>query len=650
MATLGARDYVAPVPNSPTIAGGAPPQIDRSRPLAWATGVRGISRATWVRAGILAFFCAFYVWTVASSVPISFKSGADGLYGQMADAFLHGHVALRDAPPELTSLPNPYDPKKNGVSPLDPNHDLSLYHGKLYAYWGPAPAVLLFAPARLLGIAFSQAVAIILFAFLGLVFSVLTLLTLQRRFAPRAAAWKVNAGIILLGFANVVPYTIRRPDKYEVAITAGFCFAMLGTWLLLSTLLREDKQPPSLRRLAFGSLALGLAVGARPSHAVTAAGLIALSVWLLRGTSRERRLRTAVALLGPIAACGVVLALYNYVRFDSFTEFGLSYQLAGVDVTARDTFSLSYLLPGLWYYLAAPPRLVLIYPFVELAKEPLYPGHVPKVYDGVEPTGGILALAPLVFILFAVVPFRRRFAPELRAVLLTFALIALGLVLVAAVAFWGTTMRYEVDFASFLLLAALVVWMRSQRRWVTIAGVAAIAWGSFAGAAVSMTGEDDLLYHAHPKLWNALVRDFSPVSRLGAQVTRGGPTIAKVYGDGPDPAGRNYTTFDDQGMHVLMSPRPIKLTIVMPSAGPVHLKMTVKRGPGVQRGTGLNLMILLPDGRVGTIPLTKPKEPVDLSFSLPRGVQHVELVTQPEAPPTQLLISQLYNLRIESGQ
>ncbi|WP_445148483.1 hypothetical protein [Baekduia sp. Peel2402] len=601
-----------------------------------------------MRVGLLAFFLAFYVWTAASSVPIKFTSGADGVPGQMADAFLHGRLDLGDAPLDVVGALNPYNPQENGVNGKNlAIHDLSYYDGKLYSYWGPAPALLVFAPARLLGFAFSQTLAIAGFAFLGLLFSVLLLLTLQRRFAPQAAVWKVNAGIVLLGFANVLPYTIRRPDKYEVAITAGLCFAMLGTWLLLSALLREDDRAPSLRRIALGSLALGLAVASRPSHAITAAGLVALSVWLLRKTPRERRARTAAALLGPVVTIGLLLGLYNSLRFGALTEFGLTYQLAGVDVTARDSFSLSYLLPGLWYYLVAPPRLAPLFPFVQLPPPPLYPGKVPAVYDGVEQTGGLLVLAPLVLLLVAA-PFRaRRMEPALRAVLLAFTAIAAGLAVFAAVAFWGATMRYEVDFASFLLLGALLLWLRTRRRWLTVLGAAAIVWASFFGLALSFTGQYYKLRTANPGLWAALTRDFSPVSRIATKVVHGGPAIAEVNAIGAQRKDRGYLKFGDQDMDVLMTPQPILVTVVMPSAGMVHLRATAVRGPGVADGSQLQLALRLPSGRIGTMPLPGASQPIDIPLRLKRGVQRIEMAAVPQQQPTGPVVLSLEHLRVE---
>lgn len=604
--------------------------------------------------GILALFCAFYVWTAASSIPVRFTSGADGIHGQIADAFLHGRLSLADAPPELTTLGNPYDPNENLSFRIPQQggqgvHDLSLYDGKLYAYWGPVPALVLFAPARLVGLAFSESLAVAVFAFLALAFGVLALLTLQRRFAPRAAAWKVNLAIVGLGLGNVLPYVLRLvsgPAQYQVTIAAGACFAMLATWLLLSGLLRDDAQHrPDVRRLAWASLALGLAVGTRPSHVITAAGLLALAGWRLRGVAAPRRPRVALALLGPVAACGVLLALYNVARFGSPTEFGLSYQLATVDVTARDSFSLSYLLPGLWYYLVVPLRAMVTFPFLRLAPPLYYPGHAPADYDGVEPVAGVFVLAPLALVLL-VVPFRRRLDGELRAVLLTLLGISAGLVFVASIAFWGTTMRYEVDFAAPLLLGALTVWLRAGRRWMVVAGAVAIAWTSVVGLALSVGGGHWALSATHPKLWAALNHDFSPISRLAARVAYDGPAIGEVTGPFlTDQTSLHYARLSDQNLNIRVSTKLIKLAVVVPSEGVTHLRArAVLLDPSVPVS-----VLVAGGGERRRVSLSRPQQRLDVPLRLDPGVHLVALQARPAVPGPDAPILELNGLRVDDG-
>ena len=72
-------------------------------------------------------------------------------------------------------------------------------------------------------------------------------------------------------------------------------------------------------------------------------------------------------------------------------------------------------------------------------------------------------------------------------------LIAIGLLIIvmASFALWGATMRYEVDFASMLLIVAALGWLGwavrlsgLRRRLLAGGGVLLIAWGVACGVAV----------------------------------------------------------------------------------------------------------------------------------------------------------------------
>ncbi len=71
---------------------------------------------------------------------------------------------------------------------------------------------------------------------------------------------------------------------------------------------------------------------------------------------------------GPIVLGIAVLARYNWARFHSVFETGLSYQLAGTADLQRYghfLFSPLYILPNLYGYLAMPPQLNGTFPFLE---------------------------------------------------------------------------------------------------------------------------------------------------------------------------------------------------------------------------------------------------------------------------------------------
>jgi hypothetical protein len=101
---------------------------------------------------ILALFAvtwAFYSWTARSNgKPFVFENSSEDNYNLLVDGFLQGHLYLPIAPnPKLLQTADPLNPEQNAPYRL---HDISLYRGKFYFYFGAAPAVTLMLPFRLL--------------------------------------------------------------------------------------------------------------------------------------------------------------------------------------------------------------------------------------------------------------------------------------------------------------------------------------------------------------------------------------------------------------------------------------------------------------------------------------------------------------------
>ena len=131
----------------------------------------------------------------------------------------------------------------------------------------------------------SESFAVALYAWVGLVCSVLLLRALLRRLVPSAPPWVLLVSTVGLALTNTLPFLLRRPIQYEVAIACGFCFEMAGLWLMVTSVLG-----PELRRwrMIAGSLCLGLAIGGRPTLAV--GGAVAVAAAALGAEASERHL------------------------------------------------------------------------------------------------------------------------------------------------------------------------------------------------------------------------------------------------------------------------------------------------------------------------------------------------------------------------
>lgn len=539
----------------------------------------------------------YYLWTVSSSGdPLTFSSHDPSYYNQLGDSFLAGKLhLLRTPPPQLLHLPNPYDPVANAPYRAAGIHDMSLYHGRLYLYWGPAPVLLLYLPFRLLGLGeISDPLAVALFAFIGTCFAVALLRYLTRRYLPKTPSWMLAAGTVAVVMGSALPFTLRRAAIYEAAICAGYCLAFAGLYLLVTSLLERPYRP---YRLAIASLCFALAVGSRTTMILPALLPVAALAWILlreRPETRRGRIGITAALLGPLAVCAVLLAAYNVLRFGSVTEFGQHYQLAGADMTKRTFGSFSYVLPGSWFYLLARAHITAAFPFFHLPPPPIsYPSGLPSSYDGLEPVGGILSNVPIALLaFFSWLAFRAREDRILRRLAATLALLGAAMILLLSYTLWGATMRYEVDFASLLLIPAVLTWFafaratsRPLRRLVKTAGAAAIAWGVLFGLATGMTGYYDSLLTAQPGTYEFLERATAPLATAivwlegsGAQVVRVDPPTSVTTV--PNPPGL-------QRLSLALSPQPAVLYLVAPGSG--SYRLAAQPDGGVWRAAAANL-------------------------------------------------------------
>ncbi len=550
-----------------------------------------VDRVTVALGVVFVLGAVFYLWTAGTSYPLVLNGSQTDPYNLLATAFLHLHLSVGRPPAGLLRLPEPYNPVANSSFQLKPRdiHDFAFYHGKLFLTWGPAPVIVLLVPLHLLGLEPSTSLTAALFAIVGLGFALATLRVVLRQLGT-TTLWMCALAALVLVLSSTMPFTLRRPEVYEEAIAGGFCFAMAGIWLSVSAL--ADRRASPLR-LVLMSLCFGLAAGSRPTLGLAAVMLVPVYM-SLRQTRPRRGLLMALAV--PVGGCVLLLAAYNLVRFGSPLEVGTKYQLAGIDQHTAHYGDLSYLVPGAWYYLMSPPRPSVLFPFLLLTPPPVsYPATLPAGYEAFELTGGLLPMTPFLVFL-AALPWLWRRRPallgSLGAPLLLLAGAGVAILVFLSYEFFATTERYEVDFATLLLLGALAAWLalsgdlRGARRWaVRISGGLLATWGCLTGLAISFTGYANLLAVDHPATWAKLESITSPLSEAFTTAA-GGPVlaevnVAKVFQFAPG----SYTSLESpvEAFGLSVS-EPAGLTIVSPDAREAALVVKVVPGISIPGG------------------------------------------------------------------
>jgi hypothetical protein len=353
------------------------------------------------------FVLAAYVWLVSCGLWTKWPSTST-YYDQLAASFSHGNLALETKPdPALLALPDPYDPAARAG--IQVPTDVSLYNGKYYLYFGPVPALpLMMARLFFPGVIGDQ---YLVFVFVSGIFIFLSLLLvkIRERFFPEISPWLLSAGILAAGLISPLGWVLSLPTVYNAAITGGEFFFLAGFY---SAFRAMDRDPISNWWLTAAGLFWIAALGSRITQ-ILSIGFMTLMVMIFivcryrRKDQFSRSIPLLLALGLPLAVGLAVLGWYDWARFGSLFETGITYQLAGpfLQKYHNDIFSPVYIVQNLYNYLLIPPKLKSAFPFLIPVYGNLIPIlsflPLPTIYYSQEITG-YLFNAP--FILFAIAP------------------------------------------------------------------------------------------------------------------------------------------------------------------------------------------------------------------------------------------------------
>ena len=390
---------------------------------------------------VLAIVGWFYFTGAARQVGSLTSREAGGYYGLQTEAFLAGQLHLKiPTDPKLLELENPYAGPQGTNRP----HDTSFYKGRFYLYYGASPIVLLYLPWRLItGTYLHDAAGTVVMLYGGLLLAALWLRRLRRdRFSKVSPMW-VPALVLLLGFGAPLVVEAHNPTFYAVPIAGAF-FCLMLAFTAVDGALRATTNARQTLWLALGSLAWGLAVGARPIYVL---GLLVFAVsiaWLWWQTAEDRwkwqGLRLWIAGVGPAALIGCAIMAYNFLRFEHPLEFGIRFSMASADIREARLVGAEFIPKNLHLYLLQTVDWIRYYPFVVGYGRPY----------GVLPYLTFIVLA-------AALPLTWR-NPRLRDahwILTNGTLVGAGAANLALLClFFGGEERYLLDFAPPVLLAA----------------------------------------------------------------------------------------------------------------------------------------------------------------------------------------------------
>ncbi len=586
----------------------------------------------------------FYGWTTLTSVSPTIHQtqfSFEDQYNALGDAFAHGQLDLRiEPPPGLRALADPLDPASNLAFRVAPYNDLSLYHGRFYAYWGPAPALLLFGPAHLLGLSsFPVELATFLFTTLAFLAAVGLLRLAVRRWAPGAPAWAQALAVVVVGAANAGTYLLRLPETHQAAVAAGAGFQMLALYLLARAI---GSAKHRLGLLTAASACVALAIGSRATLVPVA--LVPVGVLLAMTRRKAGGRMVALALLGPLVLGAAALLAYDAARFGSPLETGLTYQFGSVDWKAVGSFHPEAIVDGLRYHLLRGVLVRPQFPFFWLNPVEIAPFRF--LYT--EPMAGVLFTSPVVVLAGLAALGRARSPAALKVVVAAAVALAAALV-VELSSFPSIAMRFTADYVSLLVLAALVAWLavlgggrtrRRTRRGAATIGTALAAWTLVVNVALSLTTAR-VLPSLHPATLAAMESVFLPLPEAASAII-GRPLLAGVDHDPRLPSSRPGEPDTPYGLSDLHA---LTVRVFAPSAERARMQAVIAPVPGDEGKARRTVRVRSAEGLTVTVPTQRGRFSVPIALRRGLNAIRIETVGARDPDPERFHLSEFALLR-----
>jgi hypothetical protein len=330
---------------------------------------------------ILLLLCfLYYGWSASNGKfeVLAWTQTPEGYLNSLAEAFRHGQTHLLLSPDsKLLALSDPYDPVQRSTLPegIYAMHDASLFNGHYFLYFTPVLSLFFLLPFRVLSGHFLS--EILLGALLAYSAALLLSASIMKVLEFRNSLYatkRIQRVVIISAFSITgFPYIIRRLAYYELSILSGVFFLSLFFYFVTEIAIGQRGLQLSNKLLTYSGLSLGLAIWSRPHLILYFFCLIPILIYRVYQTSKNAHFSRISLLakkfliaLSPILVIVGLMATYNYMRYKSIFEFGISYILGPADLREIGLFNFQNLPIGIFGYLFTFPDFNYSFPFVHL--------------------------------------------------------------------------------------------------------------------------------------------------------------------------------------------------------------------------------------------------------------------------------------------
>ena len=397
-------------------------------------------------------FIGIMAWCFQTSAPKGFHYGENYAH-KFVDAISNGQISLLDEPSEeLKQMENPYDETARRANNVGILWDVAYYNGNYFVYFGILPILTLLLPFKAItGDYIDAQTAVLIYSIIAVILMVRLIKLIFRKWFKEVPFKMMILTIISVIMGSLLIWLCRRPDMYELVISAGICFAILGILLILKCI---EKEKVNYIYLTCGCIAMALSVACRPTQLFASIVILPILLKIVVDNIKQKQniLKSILAIVLPYGVVGISLMIYNYVRFENILEFGTSYQ-----ITINDMGNLPYRIMtipvGLLNYFFTLPQTSTFFPFVVTTEEVInFYGY----YVDSQMAGGLLILNPVILALLFIPKVKKHISKDLFIFIVSL-LVSSFVIVIAEIIIAGSTQRYAADFAWMLVLAGMLV-------------------------------------------------------------------------------------------------------------------------------------------------------------------------------------------------
>ena len=370
---------------------------------------------------------------------------------------------------ELQKLENTYEwGQRSGISY---KWDRAFYNGKYYCYFGIVPALFVYLPMYLLtGTLVNTRMFTLLLVMLSALLMIKLVMTIAKRRKKPINMWILLGTGISFVNASMVLYCINGSKFYEIATVSALVCALAGIDCILNAFVDKGIKK---KLLMLGAVFMALSVGCRPNYILVSfiiapivlngfaknggysrtSNLKDRCISYVKAIFHKNNVKAILAFIIPYIIIGLGLMYYNYIRFDSITEFGAKYQLTVYDTSYYHMTDLGKLPIAIAQDILMLPHISSVFPYVNPVSEAS--NYVGYFYDIAYL--GILS-SPIMWLIFMVPWSLKRGVKEMKNKGFVIASLVVGLIMCfITTAMGGSSLRYSVDFAWMFFIPVIYV-------------------------------------------------------------------------------------------------------------------------------------------------------------------------------------------------